>query len=84
MAVSSTVIPLGVYEVNSRHAVAADTTEYKMAYMKHLRKKVYTGTDAPADTLITSKIILHFFLNIYLFQFQFSANGKHIEKKLRD
>lgn len=54
VAVSSTVIPLSVYEVSYGLSGKATDSEYKMAYIKHLHKKVRTGIDDP-DTLITCK-----------------------------
>lgn len=54
VAVSSTVIPLSVYEVSYGLGGKSTDSEYKLAYMKHLHKKVRAGIDDP-DTLITCK-----------------------------
>ncbi|XP_055841494.1 uncharacterized protein LOC129908766 [Episyrphus balteatus] len=55
IAVSSTVIPLTVYEV-SYGLGGKPSEEYKMAYLKKLRKKVkHTDEEEDPDTLITIK-----------------------------
>lgn len=59
--VSSTVIPLFSYHLNStgavkHHALPLDEEEYRIAYMKHMLKKRKQAQDDP-DTLITSNSI---------------------------
>lgn len=55
---SSTVIPLAEYRVNSSGIInyqsPALSEEYKIAYMKHMHKKAHEDADDP-DTLITCK-----------------------------
>lgn len=66
--VSSTVIPLYTYNVNSTgakyHPMSVDEEEYRIAYMKHLHKKHEEAADDP-DTLITcnSKLYITLILN---------------------
>lgn len=56
--ISSTVIPLSVYEV-SYGLGGKPSEEYKMAYLKKLRKKVkHDDEDEDPDTLITSKCFM--------------------------
>lgn len=65
--VSSTVIPLISYQVNStgeaKHHSIPLSEEYRIAFLKYLRKRINQEADDP-DTLITCELFkneLHFF-----------------------
>lgn len=62
MPVSSTVIPLFSYHVNStgaikHHALPLDEEEYRIAYMKLMHKKHKQAAEDDPDTLITSNLV---------------------------
>lgn len=94
IAVSSTVIPLAEYQISNanethhNHHPSPYSDEYKLAYMKHFRKKVYADDSEP-DALITSEYFTDFKLNSLWFKtdsnsLPISVNGKRITKTKKD
>lgn len=65
--VSSTVIPLYTYHVNSTnyHPLSLDD-EYRIAYLKHMLKKHKKDSDDP-DTLITCNFSHHLMFKLIMF-----------------